>query len=84
MVLGDRVHVLDERDGSLNRGELRGARVRPAVNDVTVYGREEPQTYVTEIFQGDGITASFELSQAPLLEKASLLADLFKHRSCFS
>ncbi len=75
--LGDQVHTLDESDGSLDRGALRGARVRPGISDVTLYGKEEPQTYVMEIFQGDGITAAFALSESPLWEKASLLTDKF-------
>ena len=47
------------------------------MNDVTVCGKEEPQAYVTEIFQGDGITSAFQLGEAPLLEKATLLFDTF-------
>jgi hypothetical protein len=75
--LGDQQHVLNESDGSLDRSALRGARVRPAVTNVTVYGKQEPQTYVTEIFEGDGVTTVFELGQTPLLEKASVLSDTF-------
>ncbi len=75
--LGGRVHVLSEADGTLDRSAFRGARVRPAVNDVTVYGKEEPQAYVCEVFQGDGITSVFQLGEAPLLERSSLLTDTF-------
>lgn len=75
--IGDQVHTLAESDGSLDRGALRGERTRPLVNDVTVCGKVEPQTYVTEIFEGDGVTSVFELSEPPLLEKATLLFDTF-------
>ncbi len=75
--IGDQVHTLAESDGSFDRGAFRGERARLAVNDVTVCGKEEPQAYVTEIFQGDGITSAFQLGETPLLEKATLLFDTF-------
>jgi hypothetical protein len=75
--IGDQVHTLTESDGSFNRGAFKGERSRIAVNDVTVCGKEEPQAYVTEIFEGDGITTIYQLSEAPLLEKATLLFDTF-------
>jgi hypothetical protein len=75
--IGDQVHALNESDGSFNPGAFRGERVRLAVNDVTVCGKEEPQAYVTEIFQGDGVTSVFQLGETPLLEKATLLFDTF-------
>ena len=55
----------------------KASAARIAVNDVTVCGKEEPQAYVTEIFEGDGITSVYQLSEAPLLEKATLLFDTF-------
>lgn len=75
--IGDQVHMLAESAGSFDRSAFKGARARLAVNDVTVCGKEEPQAYVTEIFQGDGITSAFQLGEAPLLEKATLLFDTF-------
>jgi hypothetical protein len=75
--VGDQVHTLAESDGSFNRGAFKGERTRLAVNDVTVCGKEEPQAYVTEIFQGDGVTSVFQLGETPLLEKATLLFDTF-------
>jgi len=75
--IGDKVHTVAENDNSLDRAALRGVRTRPAVNDITVCGKEEPQTYVTEIFEGDGVTSLFQLSETPLLEKATLLSDTF-------
>jgi hypothetical protein len=75
--VGDQVHTLAESDGSFNRGAFKGERSRIAVNDVTVCGKEEPQAYVTEIFEGDGITTVYQLGEAPLMEKATLLFDTF-------
>jgi hypothetical protein len=75
--VGDQVHTLSESDGNFNRGAFKGERTRIAVNDVTVCGKEEPQAYVTEIFEGDGITSVFQLNETPLLEKATLLFDTF-------
>jgi hypothetical protein len=75
--IGDQIHTLSENDGSLDRSTFRGGRTRLAVNDVTVCGKEEPQAYVTEIFQGDGVTSAFPLGETPLMEKATLLFDTF-------
>ena len=75
--VGDQVHTLAESDGSFDRGAFKGERTRLAVNDVTVCGKEEPQAYVTEIFEGDGVTSVFQLGEAPLMEKATLLFDTF-------
>jgi hypothetical protein len=75
--IGDQVHTLAESDGSFNRDAFKGERTRLAVNDVTVCGKEEPQAYVTEIFEGDGITSVYQLSEVPLMEKATLLFDTF-------
>jgi hypothetical protein len=75
--IGDQVHTLAESDGSFNRGAFKGERTRLAANDVTICGKEEPQAYVTEIFEGDGITSVYQLSEAPLMEKATLLFDTF-------
>jgi hypothetical protein len=75
--IGDQVHTLAESDGSFDHGAFKGERMRLAVNDVTVCGKEEPQAYVTEIFEGDGVTSAFQLGEAPLMEKATLLFDTF-------
>ena len=52
--IGDQVHTLAESNGSFDHGAFKGERMRLAVNDVTVCGKEEPQAYVTEIFEGTG------------------------------
>ncbi|MGI8771095.1 MAG: hypothetical protein ACR2JE_06645 [Acidobacteriaceae bacterium] len=75
--IGSTVHTLSETDGSLKPALLTAVRARELVNDVTVCGAVEAQNYVTEIFQGDGVTSSFILTQAPLLRKAKIIEDAF-------
>lgn len=75
--IGDQMHTLAEGDGSFERGAFRGERVRMAASDITVCGKEEPQPYITEIYEGDGITSVFQLGEAPFMDKAALLFDTF-------
>jgi hypothetical protein len=76
------VHTLDESDGSLTLANLQfsSSGKRALANDVTVCGEHEPVAYVTEYFQGDGITTQFYLSAAPYFRaasKAAILHELF-------
>jgi len=61
------VHALNETDGSLNLATLSftASVKRGLANDVTVCGEHEPVAYVTEYFQGDGVTTQFYLAQEP-------------------
>jgi hypothetical protein len=67
--LGATVHVLSEAAGTLELGNLAlmAAVDRALANDVTVCGADEPVAYVTEYFQGDGVTLVFPLSEDPYL-----------------
>jgi hypothetical protein len=67
------VHALNETDGSLNLSNLSFAPSlkRALANDVTVCGEHEPTAYVTEYFQGDGVTSQFYLSAEPYFSPAS-------------
>ncbi|MGH9607272.1 MAG: hypothetical protein ACRD3N_16415 [Terracidiphilus sp.] len=67
------VHALNETDGSLNVVALAfTANVKRALaNDVTVCGENEPVAYVTEYFQGDGVTTLFYLTTDPYFPAAS-------------
>jgi hypothetical protein len=67
------VHTLNETDGSLNLANLAfTASVKRALaNDVTVCGEHEPVAYVTEYFQGDGVTTEFYMSEDPFIPAAS-------------
>ena len=67
------VHPLNEADGSLTLANLsfHSAAARALANDITVCGQHEPVAYVTEYFQGDGVTAQFFLSADPFFPPAA-------------
>jgi hypothetical protein len=76
------VHPLNETDGSLNLATLAfTASVKRALaNDVTVCGENEPVTYVTEYFLGDGVTTQFYLTADPYFpasSKSTIITELF-------
>jgi hypothetical protein len=69
------VHALNETDGSLNLAALgfTASAKRSLANDVTVCGEDEPVAYVTEYFQGDGVTTLFYLTADPYFPSTSKL-----------
>jgi hypothetical protein len=76
------VHALNEADGSLNLASLTltNSVNRTSVNDVTVCGEHEPETYVTEYFLGDGTTLQFDLTADPFFppsSKSTIIDELF-------
>jgi hypothetical protein len=79
--IGNVTHVLSETAGTLQVKALQASMVKPLANDVTLCGGEEPGAYVTEVFQGDGITVLFNLTRLPYFPSASHskpLVDLFQ------
>ena len=62
--VGSVTHALSDADGTLSVAELSTSNARELANDVTISGAEEPTVYVQEIFQGDGTTTVFELTEA--------------------
>ncbi len=75
---GGVTHALSDADGTLSVAELTTGTVRELANDVTVSGAEEPTAYVTEVFEGDGTTTVFELSEAAFRgANRTLLRDSF-------
>ena len=62
--VGAVTHAFSDADGTLNVAELSTANLRELANDVTLSGAEEPAAYVQEIFEGDGTTTIFPLSEA--------------------
>jgi hypothetical protein len=79
--IGSTTHQLSEDAGTLLMGHLQASQVKSLANDVTVCGDEEPSAYVTEIFQGDGVTTLFDLTEEPFFPPSSKthpLADLFQ------
>lgn len=76
------LHALNEDDGSLDLSglTLTSAAKRALANDVTVCGEREPAAYVTEFFQGDGVTTQFLLSSdqySLASSKTTLIRELF-------
>lgn len=75
---GTEVHTFSDADGTLDANELATNVARDLANDVTVSGAEEPVAYVQEIFEGDGTTTIFELSEGAFRETTrTLVRDSF-------
>lgn len=76
--VGSTVHVLDSRVGSLKYTVPDGNHAKQLVNDVTLTGRDEPTEYVTELFEGDGVTDLFQLQREPIrISQPTLLNEQF-------
>lgn len=69
--VGSVIHSMSETDGTLNLAALHASMVKSLANDVTVCGREEPTAYGVELFEGDGITTVFNLTEQPYMPAAS-------------
>jgi hypothetical protein len=79
--VGSVTHVLSESDGTLQVNKLQASTVKMLANDVMVCGEEEPSAYVTEVFEGDGTTVLFDLTEDPFFPPSSKtrpLVDLFQ------
>ncbi|MES2220850.1 MAG: hypothetical protein V4587_07780 [Acidobacteriota bacterium] len=63
--IGSTVHVLDNTVGILEFSATSAVEAKQVVNDVTITGLNEPLQYVTELFEGDGATALFQLQREP-------------------
>lgn len=73
------VHSLSDGDGSLDLANFTVGSVRELANDVTVSGAEEPAAFVTETFQGDGVTTEFILNDSAFrTAQRELLLDTFE------
>ena len=76
--VGTVTHSFSDADGTLNVSELSTSVVRDLANDVTISGAEEPVAYAQEIFEGDGTTTVFELSEEAYREtQRTLVLDSF-------
>jgi len=71
-------HTMALHDVTLKMDET-SPRFSDLAQDVTVSGEYEPTQYVTELFRGDGATASFALQHEPFRESGNdtLLDDAF-------
>ncbi|HEX4283784.1 MAG TPA: hypothetical protein VHZ28_01745 [Terracidiphilus sp.] len=67
------LHPIDESSGTLELAglNLMSSNKRAFANDVTVCGAHEPAAYVTEYFQGDGVSVQFDLAEVPYLPPPS-------------
>lgn len=84
--VGNVTHTLNfdsgAADGALSIASLKTSTIKELANDVTLSGQIEPTAFVTEMFQGDGATSAFQLSDAPFrISKPALLADSFDESS---
>lgn len=82
--LGQTIYPIPADDPGLHFKPVTMSNLHWLANDITVIGREEPKAYVTEIFQGDGSTISFALSQKPFAPTANQrvsIQDLFQGTS---
>jgi len=79
--VGNVVHQLNEENGTLAAANLEASMAKALANDITVCGPSEPAAYVTELFQGDGTTTQFNLTEEPYFPpapKAKPLTELFQ------
>ena len=74
-----RTHAVSFADNAIELQPASAAAAEERAGDVLVTGAEEPVTYVTELFQGDGTTTTFALTAKPFAGSGSstLLADSF-------
>ena len=56
-------HAFSDGDGTLQITALKTAATKELANDVTVSGSIEPAAYISEVFEGDGTTAIFQLTE---------------------
>jgi hypothetical protein len=80
--IGSTTHALDfdadDGGGTLQVTALKTAMVKELANDITLSGELEPSAYVSELFEGDGTTTVFMLSEEPMrLTKPTLLTESF-------
>jgi len=67
-----------QSNGTLALRDLQFAQGRELVNDVTVAGDMEGTAYITEVFNGDGTTQTFQLAGTPFaLPDAMIVSDTF-------
>ncbi|HTV64908.1 MAG TPA: hypothetical protein VMD98_04845 [Bryocella sp.] len=63
--VGQQSFTLSESDPDFSPAGLTLTQPPKLLNDITVVGELEPQTYVRDYFLGDGTTLEFYLSQTP-------------------
>ncbi len=76
---GAATHAINFSDNGIVLEQATAVTAAERADDVLVTGAEEPVTYVTELFQGDGTTSTFALTAKPFVPSgsAALLTDSF-------
>ena len=69
------VHEIAESTPGLCPADLKIRKVNRIINDLTVIGAIEPQSYVKDWFCGDGLSLRFDLSQVPFTRQNRVLLD---------
>lgn len=73
--LGAAAYALNENDEDFSPEGLSLNSPNLLVNDVTVMGQDEPQTYVRDYFVGDGESLKYYLSQKPFAQTKPAMID---------
>ena len=73
--VGQQSFTISERDPAFDPAALTLTQPSKLVNDVTIVGELEPQSYVRDYFLGDGATLDFYLSTTPFDNKAATAAN---------
>lgn len=73
--VGSVSYALNESDPDFSPDALTLTQPARVVNDATVIGLEEPQTYVRDYFVGDGMSLKFYLSQTPFPQSGPTLVN---------
>ncbi len=79
--IGEITHTIAGDDAGFTFEPTHATDLRWLARDVTVIGAEEPKAYVTEIFQGDGITTAFAMTTqhfVPVQSQRATVADTFQ------
>ncbi len=79
--IGQITHSIAGENVGLTFEAINVTDLRWLARDITVIGAEEPKAYVTEVFQGDGVTTTFAMTSkhfVPLRSHVMDLADTFQ------
>ena len=68
---GSATHAVSLAEVPLTLKAVAGGALHGLASDVTLSGEHEPTTYLTELFRGDGTTATFSLTSAPFRSPGS-------------
>lgn len=73
--VGTAIHAIAESDANFSPAGLKLSSPVVTINDATVIGLEEPQSYVRDYFVGDGLSLRFYLSQMPFAQNRKAIIE---------